>query len=222
MKRFFLQTICFLLLFYFSNNAAAQQPAFWNEIQAFRKQDSITPPPEHPVLFVGSSSFRIWKDLEDDFRSYDVINRGFGGSTFPDLIRYADQVIIPYHPKQIFIYCGDNDLAASDTVTATMVAQRFQQLFDMIRKQLPKVPIVFVSIKPSPSRAQLMPKMEDANQQIKKFLARNRRTHFVDVYHKMLDESGQPRKELFLEDQLHMNKSGYSIWKKTIKHYLIK
>src|SRR4051812_13021961 len=156
MKRFFSQTICgFLLLFYFSNHSAAQQPAFWNEIQAFRKQDSIKPPPTHPVLFVGSSSFRIWKDLEDDFRSYDVLNRGFGGSTFPDLIRYADQVIIPYHPKQIFIYSGDNDLAASDTVTATMVAQRFQQLFDMIRKQLPKVPIVFVSIKPSPSRAQL-------------------------------------------------------------------
>src|SRR6476661_7897058 len=122
MKRFFLQTICsFLLLFYTSNNSAAQQPAFWNEIQAFKKQDSIKPPPKNPVLFVGSSSFRIWTNLTDDFRNYNVINRGFGGSTFPDLIRYADQIIYPYHPKQVVIYCGDNDLAASDTVTAAIV-----------------------------------------------------------------------------------------------------
>jgi len=223
MKRLFPTTISFLfLLFYFSNHAAAQQPAFWDEIQAFKKKDSATPPPKNPVLFVGSSSFRKWTEAEDEFRDYKVVNRGFGGSSFPDLIRYADQIIYPYHPKQVVIYCGDNDLAASDTVSAATVVQRFKTLFQMIRKQLPKASIVFVSIKPSPSRARLMGKMEEANQQIKKFLVRNKRTAFVDVYHPMLGEDHQPRKELFVEDMLHMNKSGYAIWKKAIKPYLIK
>lgn len=94
-----------LVILSFASSAYAQQPPFWDEIQAFKKQDSVQPPPANGDLFVGSSSFRKWTNLQDYFPYYPVINRGFGGSTLPDLIRYANDIIIPYHPRQILIYC---------------------------------------------------------------------------------------------------------------------
>ena len=97
--------------------AGAQQPEdpFYNDIRAFKKQDSIQPPPRHAILFVGSSSFTRWTDVQDYFPKHRIINRGFGGSTLQDVIRYAGDIITAYHPKQVVIYCGENDLAASDT-----------------------------------------------------------------------------------------------------------
>ena len=197
-------------------------PPFWDEIQAFKKEDSIHPPAKGPILFVGSSSFNFWKSVQQDFPGYRIINRGFGGSSLPDVIRYQDDIIFPYKPKQIVIYCGENDLAASDTVSADLVVTRFKQLFTSIRQKLPKASIVFVSIKPSPSRQHLMPKMLDANVKIRSFLQQQRNTAFIDVYHKMLNEDGTPKGELFIEDNLHMNSKGYSIWQKSIKPFLLK
>src|SRR4051812_20718799 len=105
--------------------AQAVMPPFWSEIQAFKKQDSVHPPPQHAILFVGSSSFQKWADVQDYFPGYTIINRGFGGSSLPDVIRYADDVIFAYDPKEIVMYCGENDLAASDTLSAMTVADRF-------------------------------------------------------------------------------------------------
>lgn len=198
------------------------QPAFQNEIQAFKKQDNISPPPANAILFVGSSSFRKWTDVQSYFPGFTIINRGFGGSVLPDVIRYANDIIIPYHPKQVLIYCGDNDLASSDSITPQMVADRFKQLFYVIRNALPKTRISFVSIKPSPSREKLMPKMIQANQLIQSFLKKQKNTSYIDVFHPMLLPNGKPKPELFLEDKLHMNEKGYEIWQKAIQPYLIK
>lgn len=145
-----------------------KQP-FYDEIRVFKTQDSLNQPPARPVLFVGSSSFRLWSNLQDAFKGYQVINRGFGGSSLPDVIRYADDIIIPYQPKQIVIYAGENDIA-SDTVDSKMVAERFKTLFNLIRQKLPAVPIVFVSMKPSPSREKYLPVIKQANQIIKNLL----------------------------------------------------
>jgi lysophospholipase L1-like esterase len=164
----------------------------------------------------------MWKDIQKDFTGYKVINRGFGGSTLPDVIRYVNDIVFPYHPKQVIIYCGENDLAESDTVSAATVTERFKNLFSLIRTKWRKVPIVFISIKPSPSRQYLMPKMVEANQQIKEFLDTQRRTKYIDVYSLMLTADGKPNAELFIEDQLHMNAKGYAIWKKAIEPYLKK
>src|SRR5678816_4225979 len=120
-------------------HAQQQKPAFWNDVQAFKKQDSINPPPKNAILFAGSSSFTNWKDVQDYFPGYTIINRGFGGSSLPDLIRYENDVIFKYKPKQIVMYCGENDLAASDTVTAQIVFNRFQKLFTDIRKGFPDI-----------------------------------------------------------------------------------
>jgi lysophospholipase L1-like esterase len=199
----------------------AQAP-FYEEIQQFKKSDSIHFPPKNAILFVGSSSFRKWTDVQDYFPAYTVINRGFGGSTLPDVIRYANDIIFPYKPKQIVIYCGENDLASADSISSEIVFDRFKQLFLLIRVQLPNVPIAFVSMKPSPSREKLWPKMIEGNSLIKKYLMTQKHTAFIDVYHAMFNMDGTVMKDIFIEDNLHMNAKGYVIWQKIIAPYLLK
>jgi lysophospholipase L1-like esterase len=211
-----------LLLCSTVTSAQETKPAFYDDIQAFKKQDSISFPPKQAILFVGSSSFTKWTDVQDYFHQYKIINRGFGGSTLPDVIRYSGEVIFPYQPKQIVIYCGENDLASSDTVTAQMVLLRFKQLFTVIRKNDPSVPVAFVSLKPSPSRKHLWPKMVKANQLIRNYLSTKKKTSFIDVYHKMFNKDRTVMKDIFIEDDLHMNEKGYHIWQKIIQPYLIK
>ncbi len=195
---------------------------FYKEIRAFKSQDSANFPAKHAILFVGSSSFTKWKNVQDYFPAYLIINRAFGGSTLPDVIRYADNVIFPYHAKQIIIYCGENDLASSDTVTPQLVLQRFKQLFTLIRKYNPGVSIAFVSLKPSPSRKHLWPQMVEVNQLIKNYLLTKKNTAFIDVYHPMFNQDGTVMRDLFIEDSLHLNAKGYSIWQKIIAPYLVK
>jgi lysophospholipase L1-like esterase len=211
----FLLTIC---------NAVTSwaQPRFYEEIKAFKKQDSIKAPPKNAILFVGSSSFRLWKDLNEYFPGYTIINRGFGGSTFPDIMEYVNDIIIPYAPKQIVIYCGDNDLASSDAITPRIVLNRFKNLVTVIRVKLPDVNILYVAIKPSPSRAKLMPKIRAANVLISQYLSKDKNAAFVDIYNDMLDKRGRPVGVLFKEDSLHMNDNGYAIWKKAIAPKLLK
>jgi lysophospholipase L1-like esterase len=195
---------------------------FADEIQTFKTQDAAKPPPEHAILFIGSSSFRKWTDVASYFPGYTIINRGFGGSTFPDLVRYAPDIIFPYHPKQVVIYCGDNDLASSDSISSDSVFERFKVLFELIRKNMPGENIVYVSIKPSPSRAKLFKKMQNANLLIQTYLSINNQASFVNVFDKMLNPDGSIMTDIFLEDNLHMNAKGYAIWQKAMTPYLYK
>jgi lysophospholipase L1-like esterase len=195
---------------------------FYNEIQAFKKQDSLQVPPQNAILFVGSSSFRMWNKLQAAFPEHAIINRGFGGSSLPHVIQYADAIIFPYKPKQIVIYAGENDLTESDTISAQTVFNRFKHLFALIREKQPTVPVVYVSIKPSPSRAHLMPKMVATNRLIKAFLQKQKNATFVNVYPLMLKKDGQPMDDIFLADRLHMNEKGYAIWKKALIPHLKK
>lgn len=201
----------------------AQKPLpFQAEIAAFKKQDSLHPPVKNPILFVGSSSFTKWKSIQTDFPGYPVLNRGFGGSSLTDVIRYANETIIQYRPKQIYIYCGENDLAASDSVAPEIVLSRFIQLYQIIRKGLGnKVPIVYVSIKPSVARWHLENKFLATNRLIKAFLDRKKNVRFLDIHAAMLDEQNEVMKDIFISDNLHMNDKGYAIWIKRIKPTLI-
>lgn len=211
-----------LILLICSGLVKAQQAAFYPEIQDFKKEDSLHFPTKNAILFLGSSSFRKWTNVQQYFPGYDIINRGFGGSTFPDAIQYLDEIVFPYQPRQIFIYEGDNDLASSDKITADSVLNRFKKLFFAIREKLPNTNISFVSIKPSLSRQKLMPEMAKANSLIENFLKDKKNAAFIDVYHAMLNEDGKPDKSIFLEDGLHMNEKGYAIWQKIIQRYLLK
>ena len=224
MKYFLYISTCFLLACNTNSQPDTKTvatPPFWNDIQNFKKQDSVSFPSKNAILLIGSSSFTKWTDVQDYFPGYTIINRGFGGSTLLDEIRYVNDIVFPYQPKQIIIYCGENNLASSDTVTAAMVLYRFKQLFQMIRDKS-EAPIAYISMKPSPSRRHLFPKMREGNQLIKDFLATQKNTAFIDVHQKMLNAVGEPMPEIFLEDSLHMNAKGYAIWQKEIQPYLLK
>ncbi len=215
-----LKSLLPVIAIFFTGHCLAQP--FADAIKEFQKQDKINPPPSNAILFVGSSSFTKWRDVSDYFPGYTIINRGFGGSSLPDVIFYAPEIIFPYHPKQVVIYCGDNDIASSDAVTADTVFERFKTLFELIRTNLPGENILFVSIKPSPSRIHLKEKMEEANLLIQTYLSLQQHAGYVDVYHKMFNPDGSVMKDIFLEDNLHMNAKGYAIWQKAITPYLIK
>jgi lysophospholipase L1-like esterase len=200
---------------------ATAQP-FANDITAFKKQDSIAFPLKNAILFVGSSSFTKWKDVQNYFPDYPIINRGFGGSVLLDVIRYEKDIIFPYEPKQIVIYCGENDVASSDTITPEIVLGRVKQLITDIRTVFPKVNIAFISLKPAPSRWRMKDRMMASNALIKKYLKKKKNTAFINVWDAMLDAEGKPMADIFIEDKLHMNAKGYAIWQKIMAPYLLK
>ncbi len=215
-KQILLQAALLFLLI-----ATKAQP-FASDIAAFKRQDSIAFPAAHSILFVGSSSFTKWTDVQDYFPHKPIINRGFGGSTLPDLIRYEREIIFPYQPKQIVIYCGENDMASSDTVTATILLDRFKILFKDIRQQYPSVPIIYISLKPSISRWQLREKMKEGNLLIQHYLKKKKRKAlFLNIWDAMLGADGNPMPDIFITDHLHMNAKGYAIWKKLLEPHLI-
>lgn len=209
-------------LFCFHSVFAQSNESFAGEIAAFQHSDSITPAPKHAILFAGSSSFRKWTDVQDYFPGYTIINRGFGGSQLENVIYYAGKIIYPYDPKQIIIYCGDNDFAYDTAVAAKTVAERFEKLFTAIRQHLPNANIGYVSIKFSPSRKQFWDKMREANKLINHFLSKKKNAEFIDVTKAMLDENGNERTDIYQNDMLHLRPSGYKIWQKIITPYLLK
>ncbi len=189
-------------------------PDWERDMQRFAAEDAARPPPAHPVVFTGSSSIRMWDSLAADFPGVPLLNRGFGGSQLRDAVWYADQVAIRYRPRKVVLYAGDNDLNAGRS--PEQVLADFRAFVARIRRDLPRVPIVYIAIKPSPSRAQLLSRMRAANALIRAEAARAARVEFIDVFTPMLGADGQPRPELFLEDRLHMNRAGYDLWRRLV------
>ena len=220
MKKYIVSAL--FILIGFGALHAQNSPAFWSDIQAFKKQDSIQKPAANAILLIGSSSFTKWKDVGNYFPGYTIINRGFGGSTLIDVIRYSYELVMPYQPKQVIIYCGENDLASSENISADEVLVRVKTLFGIIRTNFPKATIDYVSIKPSPVRASIQPRVKEANKIIKAFLAKQKNAGFIDIYDAMLDANGNMREELYIGDRLHMKPEGYAIWKKIMEPYLLK
>lgn len=188
------------------------------EFAAFDKDDSLTGKRQNVVLFTGSSSVRMWKDIKKDLGDKNVLNRGFGGSTYADLSKDIERVIFRYSPEKLFIYSGDNDLAGNKSPEE--VFTEFRGVFGKIRERLPDTKIYIISTKPSISRAHLIPKYKEFNQYVKNFLEHQKDAAYVDVFTSMMDNAGKPKQDIFLGDNLHLNKKGYAIWTKVIKPYL--
>ncbi len=173
---------------------------------------------ENQVVFYGSSSFRLWETLSEDFPELDVINLAFGGSKIIDCSYYYDSLLGQTKPSKIIFYAGDNDIA--DEASAETILQRFKDFLQKVDSQFPEVPLTFLSIKPSPIRAQMLPTIQKTNELINAFLeTRNNRT-YLDIHFAMLSE-GNVRPELFTEDELHMNPDGYSIWTAILRKHLL-
>jgi len=193
-------------------NSARWEP----EIRAFEANDRTNPPPRNAILFIGSSSFRLWKTMARDFRGKKVINRGFGGSEIADSAAFAGRIIFPYHPRMILLYAGDNDLANGKT--PDQVVSDYENFVRKVRARLPRTRIVFVSIKPSPSRWALKEKIMEVNRRVAAI--KGKRLDFIDVFSTMLGPDGNPREDLFLPDELHPNEKAYRIWASLIRPHL--
>jgi lysophospholipase L1-like esterase len=195
-------------------SASVDLDRFASEIEAFDVSDRAEPPPPGGILFVGSSTIRLWTSLFDDFGGLPVINRGFGGSTFPEALHYLQRTVVRYHPRTVVVYEGDNDLASGRS--PQQVADDYRTFVRGVRDSLPSARIVFLSIKPSPSRWKLESQRREANRLVRAIVASDANQTFVDVGTPMLQPSGRPRPELYRADSLHMTPAGYALWHATI------
>jgi lysophospholipase L1-like esterase len=213
---------CGLAAFALESAAAKPDPArFEREIDAFENWDRQNSFPKNAVLFVGSSSIRLWQTAES-FPDLPVINRGFGGSTIADINHYFDRIVLKYKPRAIAFYAGDNDIANGKS--SQQVYDDFLEFVRLVRDGLGKTPILFISIKPSIARIKLWPKMKQANTSVLRLTGVNSQVIYVDIASPMLNRKVPPRpgrpeipsKDLFLDDGLHLNQRGYALWTKVL------
>ena len=194
---------------------------FADAIAAFVAADQQEMPPRKAIVCIGSVSIRGWhEDIYDDLAPLTVIPRGFGGSNMNDALDYADRIVLPYKPRAVILYEGDNDIAQG--ITPEKIAQTFRAFVEKIHAELPETRIYFLSIKPSISRWHMWPRMQEANALIADECAADERLVYVDVAAGMLDEEGKPRADIFKDDKLHMNRSGYEIWRDILRPVIIK
>ena len=205
----------------FATGASADpRPGPWDAALAqFAAADRQHPPEPGAVLFVGSSSIRLWNRLQQDFNFLPaVLNRGFGGSTMADCQQLVYPLVVRYQPRHVVLYAGENDLA--DGRSPEQVLESLRGFVEALRSELPEVRLTYVSIKPSPSRAALLPKVREANRLAAEYVAGLPRASFVDVFTPMLDATGAPRAELFGPDRLHMNGEGYALWRAALAQHV--
>lgn len=188
------------------------------EIQAFGKQDAAKAPPEHPIVFTGSSSIRKWVTLAEDFPGLPVMNRGFGGSEVFDSFNYAQLTVIKYKPRLVVMYAGSNDIAAGKT--PQRVLEDFKAFATKVWAALPECRISYISNAPNPKRWNLVAQMQEASRLIEEFTKTDKRLQFINVYSHMIGADGKPKPDIFAADQLHMNAKGYAIWKEVVGPYL--
>ena len=192
--------------------ALATRPAepYVNEIRKFEAADATTLPAAGGIVFVGSSTFRIW-DTAAALPELSIINRGFGGSHMEDVLQYADRIVTKYRPTLVVLYEGDNDLKFGKSPAVVM--RQIRQFADLLARQTPRPRLALVSVKPSPARAMLMPQMNELNAMQKAFADENPQwAAYLDMVSLTLDAQGQPRPELYRADGLHLNAAGYVLW----------
>lgn len=192
---------------------------FDEAIAAFKKEDQEQGIRRGEILFVGSSSIRFWLTLKEDMEGLAVLNRGFGGSTLPEVLHYADQIIFPYEPEIIVLYCGENDI--SEGRTPQQAFDTFQELTNEITEKLPNTKLFYLCMKPSIARWEMWNQMDEANKLFADYIAGQPNMEYIDVSVPMLNEKGMPKKDIFVEDMLHMNEKGYAAWTSLIKPILM-
>ena len=206
--------LLFMLLGTLNGAESATTHRFEPEILRFEAVDRRTPPPPKPILFVGSSSIRLWTNLPTSCLGRPVLNRGFGGSTLKDLLRYFDRVVLPYGPSVLVVYEGDNDLAEGQTPDS--IARDMALLLDRSESELPGTKVLLLTVKPSPSRLHLLDAQRDFNRRLEAMAAARRRVHVVDVASPLLNSLGEPDPRFFTADRLHLNANGYAAWLKPV------
>lgn len=191
---------------------------FESEILAFEQADLANPPQADPIVFVGSSSMRMWSNLAAAFPDYPVMNRGFGGSYMSDVLYYFDRLVAVYKPSLVVVYEGDNDLAGGMSVDD--VYADYMEFLSLVAEKLPGTEVAFIATKPSPSRVQYLEATRELNSRLQTLAEQAYHLWYMDVFTPMLGADGQPRAELFLSDMLHMNADGYALWQSVVEPVL--
>jgi len=200
------------------NSIATHDPAKWDkEIRGLIASDATNHPPQGGIVFVGSSSIRLWKTLAVDFPDFPVINRGFGGSQLADSFHYADRIITPYHPRQVVIYAGGNDINAGKD--PKLVFGDFVALAERIHEQLPRAKIAYISSAPNGARWAEVEKVKELNRLAAGYCGKHH-LDFINVFPLMLGPDGLPKPDIYVADRLHMNAKGYAIWREAVRPYL--
>lgn len=189
--------------------------SFAPEIEAFLMQDQISPPPKGGILFIGSSIFRLWKDLTEQMAPLPVFNRAFGGSRTGDILRSMDKIVVPYEPKIVVYYCGSNDINAGESAVA--ISGRVKDFFQRVIDRLPETRVFYVSINRAPQKRGRWNVVDSANAIIKEFCSKGSKFGFIDVNQVLFDKEDNPRYELYLEDQLHFKDRAYEEFSAVIK-----
>lgn len=197
--------------------ANAEESRWEKTIQAFEARDAENPPPKGEIVFIGSSSIRMWNTTKD-FPEFTIINRGFGGSQTIDSVEFAHRIAIPYAPRLVVLYAGDNDIAAGKS--PEQVAEDAKAFFKTIHDALPNTRIAYVAIKPSILRWAMVDRMRAANELIRAHTETQSLLQFVDIDTPMLGDDGKPRADLFIQDGLHLSREGYDLWNAIIRPYL--
>jgi lysophospholipase L1-like esterase len=194
--------------------APETKPDKWEkDIAAFEEKDKASPPPQNEIVFVGSSSIRLWKSTEA-FPDLKVINRGFGGSEMGDAAKYAERIVLPYKPRIVVVFAGGNDINAGKS--PEQVADAFKSLVGKVHAALPKTKVYYISLFPNVKRRAQDEKCCKANELIQAFTKTDERLGYIDTASKMRAADGGPRPELLRDDGLHMNDDGYKIWNEMV------
>ena len=197
-------------------------PERWEEeIRRLERHPQATPSVAGGVLFVGSSSVRMWDSLPDDMSPLRVVRRGFGGARTADVLHYAKRLVLPHRPRAIVYYAGDNDLAdPGKHANPQTVRDNFRNFVETIRDAGQSPDIYFVSIKPSPTRMPHWAAMARANKLVERYASSEPGVTYIDVANRMLDSRGQPRAELYGQDGVHLSAHGYALWSSILKPVL--
>lgn len=219
MKHLQLKLAGLLLFFKIQPDAMAQASPgrFEEEITYYKHLNDTAQLPEAPVVFIGSSSVKNWIGFDTVFGKYGAINRGFGGSTLLDQIHYANDILLAHPARQFVIYCGENDFASSSFITAEEVFDRYMQLYRLLRSKYPDAPVIAVSMKPSPSKLDMMQKIYAYNKLLQDYSLIDTSMIYADVFTPMLNPDGSPNRQHFFSDMLHMNRSGYAVWNAVVE-----
>ena len=209
----------FITCLLFTISAQSQNETdFTDEVASITlKYDSIWEPTQETTVFTGSSSVRLWSNLQELFPEHQIVNSGFGGSETDDLLEHLDALVLRYHPKKVFIYEGDNDISKKKKLRAIIKA--FDGIISEVKAKDNTTKIVLISPKPSISRWHLRRKYKRLNKRLRKRCETDDTLEFVNVWDVMLDKR-KLKRNLFIEDGLHMNDEGYQLWYTVIKNYM--
>jgi lysophospholipase L1-like esterase len=196
------------------------QHAFENEIRNFEKQDSISMPAKGQILFIGSSSFRIWKTFATDLAGIQAINRGFGGSTMTDALYYFDRMIVKYAPKVVVVYEGDNDL--NKGISPEDLAKEYEEFSNRLKKALPNTKLVYLAVRPSLARIAIVEKQKQFNTWLANYCKSQKGMFYLDMHSPFYLPDGTVMPDIFIADRLHLNEKGYQIFSGKIRGFIIK